>query len=376
MASLHPSALPNLVLIDVGAPLEECVRRLQSQLAHVEALAAQQQQQHTDINDAGSSPSPSFLLETYYGAFAEGEAAESVALRRRVAQKLRRLCEQHHVDLRTARSVMLPTGDDADAAAEEEKVSLTAATEQPPPSVQHVQHGALAEDEDDLFGWVTQSTTTTTTTSAAAAAAAVRPAEKEAMARRLPAVDEDVVLHRIAAELADMVEQRYRHGEQANDVHQQLLQLRAHTDALLLPKEMKRSDAVATGKSSAQTLSSTQEQGMNDKSVRDAVNTLLSFRPTHTIATEEERSIWQHAWQSVLPSTLSSPLTAAPTLKVGDRIEAVDVAVLAHVNAQRHAAVLHRWAAVRKEYEKVVEGLNRRTAQAALQLEEMERQKP
>jgi hypothetical protein len=349
---------PDLVMIDVGAPLEECLRRLQSQLARVEFLAAQEQ----TASHRGGAPPSSFiagLLQDYAGTATTGTLRDSfedgsvTALRRRVAQKLRRLSEDQHLNLCNARCSL----DNAEADAVMRFVESTTTETPPAPTskaarAQSGPHEA-PDEEDDLFGWVTET---------AAAPAQAPPPPPPSPPATAPNVD--TILRRVAEDIADVVEARYRHSGQLEDVHQQLLQLQQHAVDLLGLSEGNTLNDEEKKKGSSATVSM-------PSSLRyaDVVRDILAYHPSHAIASEQERGVWQQAWQSVLPATS----TEASTLKIGDAIEMIDVAVLAHVNAQRYAALQRRWCAVQNDHVGLVQQLNRRLAQAALQLEEMER---
>ncbi|KPA79697.1 hypothetical protein ABB37_05468 [Leptomonas pyrrhocoris] len=346
MAASDNAAASDLVMVDTGAPLQECLRRLQGQLARVELLAAQEASGCPVASPAAFFES---LLQSYEGTSttASHEAGKEpaeveervTALCRRVARKLRRLSEEQHMNLCLARSSLDDDDMDAvvsslDGTATASQADVTAhkhhrAAQQQQPGLQQAE-----SEQDDIFGWVTEP-------------AAAVPVSTPSLApvthtatRSAASADVDAVLMRMAQELADVVEARYRHADHLDDVHQQLLQLRHDTDTLF--------------------------SGEEDN---ERLRALLAYRPAHTIASEKERDVWQRAWQAVLPATSADP----PTLKVGDAVEWIDMAVLAHVNAQRYAALQRRWDTVQKAYEGHVELLNRRLAQAALQFEEMER---
>lgn len=374
------AAASDLVLIDLNAPIEECLRRLQAQLARVWILAAQE-----TSACPGNSPARFFddLLQNYTGASesASMETAEErvTALRRRVTQRLRRLSEEQHTALCVARtSLNDEDGNDdhclsamAVSDREDAAVSLSHKAggdlhdyhgelqqqQQQQQSQLHKSEKQAGEEEEDLFSWVTEPAATHSTSAgpalpSALTAHATAPPTATATVKTVP--DVDATLRRIAQELADVVEARYRYADRLDSAHQQLLQLQQHMKHLITAR---KDDSASTGPSSSLRL-------------QNSLHELLSYRPSYKIASDDERDVWQRAWQAVLPAEASAH---APPLKTGDAIELVDVAVLAHVNAQRFAALQQRWRAVQCDYEGVVEQLNRRLAQAALQLEELER---
>lgn len=380
MTAANGFCAPDLVMIDAGAPLEESLRRLQCQLTRVELLAARETSaQPADVPAAAFIAS---LLHDYNSkattASSDGSekatrmknADATVALRRRVAQKLRRLSEEQHTDLCVARTSL----DDADLNAVVPSIQpLPTAVAGTPAHGSHeatLPHGTAGrglracaavgeEEEEDLFDWVTSA-------SAPAVSRAEMPAAVNHAAPLKAAtatVDEDAILQRIAQALADLVEARYRHADEIQDALQQLRQAQRRTCSLL-------SVADTTKGSAEERPSPTSATSMAASCSRDDIRALLSFHPSHSIATDAEAEVWQRAWQAVLPAASASELVA---LKVGDVIEVVDVAVLAHVNAQRAVALQQRWCAVQANYRALVEQLNRRLAQAALQLEELER---
>ncbi|KPI90010.1 hypothetical protein ABL78_0870 [Leptomonas seymouri] len=363
-------AAPDLVMIDIGAPLHECVRRLQGQLARVELLAAQEAS-----GCSGGSPAHfvASLLKSYRetpnAAFGAGgneltEAERVAALRRRIAQKLRRLSEEQHMSLCVARSSL--EDDDVDAVVSSSECTTAApqadaTTEHKRPSAAQQQQPEHAEEEDDVFGWVTGAAAATALPAPIPLAAPAAQAEAKAASP-----DVDAILKRIALRLADAVETRYRHAEHLDDVHHQLLQMQRSMSAVLGVEKAKAHGRGVSAKQGSMSITAASE------AVGDSGNHLrevLTYRPKHTIASEKEKAVWQRAWEGVLPAAPSN----APPLQVGDAIELVDMAVLAHANAQRYAALQQRWCAVQRDYEGHVERLNRRLAQAALQLEEMER---
>lgn len=372
------AAAPDLVLIDLNAPLEECLRRLQAQLARVWILAAQE-----TSACPGNSPARFFddLLQNYTGASESATmetAGERVtALRRRVTQRLRRLSEEQHTALCVARtSLSDEDGNDdhclsamAVSDREDAAVSLSHKAggdlhdyhgelqQQQQQSQPHKSEKQAGEEEEDLFSWVTEPAATHSTSAgpalpSALAAHTTAPPTATATVKTVP--DVDATLRRIAHELADVVEARYRYADRLDSAHQQLLQLQQHMKHLMT---VRKDDSASTRPSSSLRL-------------QNSLHELLSYRPSYKIASDDERDVWQRAWQAVLPAEASAH---APPLRTGDAIELVDVAVLAHVNAQRFAALQQRWRAVQCDYEGVVEQLNRRLAQAALQLEELER---
>lgn len=152
------------------------------------------------------------------------------------------------------------------------------------------------------------------------------------------------LLRRAAADIVGAVECEQRCAATVQDVLQQLRALEASVVGLVA-----EADAAADA-------------------VGPRLRRLLSFTPTHTIATVEELGVWRRAWHA----TAGAAAGTSPTLEVGSSVELLDVAVLARDNARRYAAVLQRWAAVRHAYETRVTRLNQQLAMAALQLDEME----
>ncbi|KAK7194536.1 hypothetical protein NESM_000370900 [Novymonas esmeraldas] len=347
------STVPSFVLVDVAAPLHECLRRLQAQVACVAAtLDAEEQQRRRDgVRRSSATAAASGVVD---------DAPEGTAdLRRRIAQKLCRLQAQHGVDLCSPSAVVddvVNAGGVATAAVRESgggggagRQSTRAAP--PPPltgDVWRVRDDSAVEEEDgeDIFGWVTQQPATPQPRprpSEAAAQASAPVSHSGAVSR----ADEDVHieerLRRVAGDLADVVECQRCHEAAVDDVRQHLRALQRYAEELLILHDDDRAaEALGT-----------------------RLRRLLRYRPRHTIASADEQRVWQRAW-------VEAGCVAAPAPAVGTDVELIDVAVLARSNARRLEVVQRRWQSLRHDYVTHVEQLNRRLAVAALQLDEME----
>ncbi|KAG5500266.1 hypothetical protein JIQ42_04601 [Leishmania sp. Namibia] len=367
-AGMSAAAASSLVLVDMGAPLQECLRRLCAQTARVAASLAAEQQ-HT-LPGGTATPSVATLLSEYRAAASDtlGSLGNDTAqLRRRIALKLQRLQKERHIDLCSSAACAdevdsviteLPTvaaGAKTRSEAFGDPVKTSACA--PPLSPLSCDAYAVQEDEeDDIFGWVTQrpSESLPATSESAKSAAAPRHTATAAVAGTTAALAGEVrsgegavdsLLRRIARDLADMVECKCRHAVTVEGVHQQLITLQRYAESLLNVQEGGNSSTA--------------------DSLGARLQRLLTYQPSHQIASEAEQRVWQRAWTAV-------GCNAAPVLEVGTSIETIDVAVLARANVQRYEALEKRWMALRQAYEAQVAQLNQRMALAALQLGEME----
>ncbi|KAG5477594.1 hypothetical protein CUR178_05299 [Leishmania enriettii] len=361
------AAASSLVLVDMGAPLQECLRCLCAQTARV-AASLTAEQQHT-LPGGTATPSVATLLSEYRAAASDtlgGLGNDTAQLRRRIALKLQRLQKERHIDLCSSAACAdevdsviaeLPTvaaGAQTLSEAFGDPVKTSACA--PPLSPVSRDAYAVQEEEDDIFGWVTQhpSESVPATSEPAKSAAAPRHAATAAVAGTTSALagelrsDEgtvDFLLRRIARDLADMVECKRRHAATVEGVHQQLITLQRYAESLLNVQEGGNSSTA--------------------DSLGARLQRLLTYRPSHKIASEAEQRVWQRAWTAM-------GCNAAPVLEVGTSIETIDVAVLARSSVQRYETLEKRWMALRQAYEAQVAQLNQRMALAALQLGEIE----
>lgn len=369
-ACMSAAAAPSLVLVDMGAPLQECLRRLHAQTARVAATLAAEQQEKLLAGTAASSAAA--LLSEFRAAASDtlnSRDNDTAQLRRHIALKLQRLRKERYIDL------CVPTAfpdevDDlaaarptmpAEAKARREALShhVQAPTHapQPPPLSDDVSVvSGNGEDEDDIFGWVTQrpnesphpASERTESAASPSRAATAAVAGKTRVTAGEAHDDEgaaDALLRRIACCLGDVVECKCRHVATVEGVYQQLITLQRYAESLL---NMREGNAGGTA-----------------DSLGARLRRLLAYQPSHTVASEEEQQAWQRAWMEM-------GCNAAPALKVGTSVEMIDVAVLARTNVQRYEALQRRWLAVRQAYEAHVGQLNQRLALAALQLDKME----
>ncbi|CAG9575208.1 hypothetical_protein_-_conserved [Leishmania major strain Friedlin] len=369
-ACVSTAAAPSLVLVDMGAPLQECLRRLHAQTARVAATLAARQQDK--LFGGTAAPSAAALLSEYRAVASDtlDSSDEGTAqLRRRIAQKLQRLRKERHIDLCSptafpddvedlaAALPTMPAGAKSRNEALGNHAKAPTRASPPPPlsdDVWVVQGGG--EDEDDIFGWVTQRPNESPHPASERAESVVTPSRAAATAvagtTRVTAGEAhddegavDALLSRIACCLGDVVECKCRHAATVEGVYQQLITLQRYAESLLNMREG--------------------SVGGTADSLGARLRRLLAYQPSHTVASEEEQQVWQRAWAAM-------GCNAAPALRVGASVELIDVAVLARANAQRYEALLRRWLVVRQAYEAHVGQLNQRMALAALQLDKME----
>ncbi|AYU79531.1 hypothetical protein LdCL_250025200 [Leishmania donovani] len=369
-ACMPAATAPSLVLVDMGAPLQECLRRLHAQTARVAATLAAEQQDK--LFGGTAAPSAAALLSEYRAVASDtldSSDSDTAQLRRRIARKLQRLRKERHIDLCSptafpddvddlaAALPAMPAG--AKARSEASGNHAKAPTRAPPPpplsdDVWVVQGGG--EDEDDIFGWVTQRPNESPHPASERAESAASPPRAAAAAvagtARVTAGEAhdgegavDALLSRIACCLGDVVECKCRHVATIEGVYQQLITLQRYAESLLSMREGSSGGAA--------------------DSLGARLRRLLAYQPSHTVASEEEQQVWQRAWTAM-------GCNAASALRVGTSVEMIDVAVLARANVQRYETLQRRWMAVRQAYEAHVGQLNQQIALAALQLDKME----
>ncbi|GET89293.1 hypothetical protein, unknown function [Leishmania tarentolae] len=364
MESCMPTAaVPSLVLVDMGAPLQECLRRLHAQTARVAATLTSEQQDK--LSSGTAAPSTAELLSEYRAAASDARGSSdsgTAQLCRRIALKLQRLRNERHIDLCSptafpdeAHNIVaalpaMPAGPKVPSEALGNHVKAPDRAHPPLPLSDDVQVLQGRENEDDVFGWVTQRPSELPHTARERAESPAPPprAATAAVTADVAHNNEsavDALLHRIAFSLGDVVECKCRHAVTVEVVYQQLITLQRYAESLLNMRE--------------------DSTGSTAESLGSRLRRLLAYQPSHIVASEEEAQAWQCAWKAMCGS-------AAPVLKVGTSVEMIDVAVLAHANVQRYESLQRRWLAVRQAYEAHVEQLNQRMALAALQLGKME----
>ncbi|CAJ1026562.1 hypothetical protein, conserved [Leishmania lindenbergi] len=363
------AAAPSLILIDMGAPLQECLRRLHAQTVRVAATLAAEQQD--TLLSGMKMPSVATLLSEYRTVASDTlncSGNHTAQLRRRIALKLQRLRKEQHIDLCSptafadeihslvaALPAMPAEGKARSGALGDYAMAPTRAPPLPLPSGD-VLVTQREDEDDDIFGWVTQhlsesphpATAPAECTASPPRATTAAAVDTTAVTAHEAQNDEGAVeslLRRIACDLSDVVECKGRYAVTVEGVHQQLMTLRRYAESLLMVCE-------GDGRSMPDSLGARMRR-------------LLAYQPSHTVSSEAEQQVWQRAWKEV-------GCNAAPALEVGTSVETIDVAVLARANIQRYEALQRRWLAVRQAYETHLVQLNQQMALAALQLDEME----